>query len=218
MLPSFHIYPTLLDSFGWYKRSENEGAKQEFLNKINRVPMEKTDAMIRGNDFEAAVNEWSRRGRLPDGPVTVHDLTVSPELIGRFSKGMERAMRQVFVEVNLETKYGGVRLYGFIDDILADAAYDTKTTGEYKLGKYRNGWQHPAYLEALHQGGGQISRFVYRITDFEDYYEEEYQYRKEDTERLVKELEHLIEFLEDNRAAISDRKIFTMVSRDKVTR
>ncbi len=218
MQPNFHFYATLLDSFAWYKRNEKEGAKDEFLGRINRVPMEKTDAMIRGIEFENAVNLWAKRGTLPPGPVTVHDLGVSPELIGKFTKGFEKALRQLFVEVNLPTKYGPVRVYGFIDELLADAAYDTKTTKDYSLGKYRNNWQHPSYLEALKHMGGNVSRFVYRITDFEDYFEEEYKYRKEDTDRLIVECEHLIEFVEANRPAITDGKIFGMAGRDKVAR
>lgn len=218
MQPNFHFYATLLDSFAWYKRNQKADAKEEFLGHINRVPTPKTDAMKRGIEFENAVNMWAQRGALPPGPVTVHDLEVSPELIGRFTKGFEKALRQIFVEVNLPTKYGPVRVYGFIDELLADAAYDTKTTGDYDLGKYRNNWQHPSYLEALKSEGAGVNRFVYRITDFEDYFEEEYQYRKEDTERLISECEHLVEFLEANRPAITDRKVFGMAGRDKVTR
>lgn len=215
MLPKYHVYPTLLDSFAWYKRSESEDAKQEFLDRINRVQKPKTDAMLRGIKFEDTVNEWARRGKLPPGPVDVHGVEVQPALIGKFSKGFEMALRQVFVETTLPTCYGAIRLYGYVDDILADAAYDTKTTKDYELGKYRNNFQHPTYLEALSPEG--IARFVYRITDFEDYFEEEYVYRKQDTERLIHESEHLIEFLEANRPAITDLKIFGQVI-DKVSR
>lgn len=217
MPAKYNIYPTLIDSFGWYKRLDKEDGKEEFLNKVNRVPVEKTDAMLRGMAFEDAVNYWARIGKTPPGPVKVHDLEVAPALIGRFATGFEKALRQVFVEVTLPTRYGDVRLYGFVDDILADAAYDTKTTKDYDLGKYRNNFQHPTYLEALRANGSGIRRFIYRITDFEDYFEEEYVYRPEDTQRLVGECEHLIEFLEANRPAIVDRKIFGE-SRDKVTR
>lgn len=208
MLPKYHFYPTLLDSFAWYKRSPKEDAKQEFINRINRVPTPKTDAMIRGIEFENAVNFWAKKGKLPVGPVQVHDLKVSPELIGKFTNGFENALRQIFTEVNLTTKFCSVRVYGFIDEILADSAYDTKTTKEYDLGKYRNNWQHVAYLESLRAAGSNISRFVYRITDFEDFFEEEYLYRKEDTDRLISECEHLIEFLESNHSLITDKKIF----------
>jgi hypothetical protein len=218
MLPKFHVYPTLLDSFAWYKRSEKPEAKQEFLDRINRVPVEKTDAMIRGNAFESAVNYWAGLGKIPPGPVTVHDKQVSPELIGKFSTGFEGALRQVFTEMVLPTRYGDVRIYGFIDDLMGDAVYDTKTTGNYEIGKYRNGWQHPAYLESLRQAGASVGRFIYRITDFEDYFEEEYAYRREDTERLINECEHLYEFLEANRPAINDGRVFGLAGRDKVTR
>jgi hypothetical protein len=131
-----------------------------------------------------------------------------PDIITRFATGMRHASRQVFVEATLPTAYGPVRVYGKVDEILADTAYDTKTTKNYLFPKYLKAWQHPVYLEALKPMG--IGRFVYRITDFEDFYEEEYFYRKEDTDRLISECAQLVECLEVNRARITDRKVFCL--------
>lgn len=206
--PDYQVYATLLDSFAWYKRSEAEGAQQEFLDRINRVETGKSDPMLRGMAFEGIVELAAVEGRFPTEPVRVHDVKCPPAIIEQFARGFEKAARQVFVETILPTQYGNVRVYGKVDEILRDTAYDTKTTKNYTFPKYLRAWQHPVYLEALKPLG--IRRFVYRITDFEDYFEEEYFYRQEDTDRLISECAQLVEFLEANRARVTDRKVFCL--------
>lgn len=206
--PNYQVYATLLDAFSWYKRSEDEKAQQEFLDKVNRVQTPRSDAQLRGLAFELAVEKAAVEGIYPTAPVQVHDRKVPPQIIEQFAQGMGRASRQVFVETTLPTLYGPIRLYGKVDEILGDTAYDTKTTSSYDFPKYLHAWQHPVYLEALRPTG--ISRFVYRITDFEGYFEEEYFWRQSDTDRLISECAQLIEFLEANRARITDRKIFCL--------
>lgn len=205
MQAKYHFYATLLDSFTWFRKSEKADAEQEFLNRVNRVKTPPSDAQLRGMAFEKLINYYAQRGLRPDGPVKAHDMEVAPELIEKFTKGMRAAARQVFVETVLETTHGGVRVYGFIDDLWAGVAYDTKTTGAYEFPKYLDAWQHPAYLTCLK---GQADRFVYRITDFKDYYEEPYHYLPEDTERLLGVCVDLAEWLEHRRDQITDRKIF----------
>ncbi|HLP42025.1 MAG TPA: hypothetical protein VK465_11000 [Fibrobacteria bacterium] len=208
LAPKYQFYATLLDAFAWYKRNESEEGLQEFLDKVNRVEKPKTAPQLRGLAFEIAVEKAAVDGIFPTEPIKVHDKKVRPEVIERFARGMGRASRQVFVETVLSTLYGPVRVYGYVDEILADTAYDNKTTSSYEFPKYLKAWQHPAYLEALRPMG--IGRFVYKITDFEDCYEEEYFYRKEDTDRLISECAQLVECLEANRARITDRKVFCL--------
>ncbi len=214
LAPKYQFYATLLDAFAWYKRSEAEDAQQEFLDKLNRVEKPKTDPQLRGMAFEAAVERAAVGGIYPTEPIRVHDKKVAPEVIERFARGMQHAARQVFVETLLPTLYGPVKVYGFIDEILADTAYDIKTTSHYEFPKFLKAWQHPTYLEALRPMG--IGRFVYKVTDFQDCYEEEYLYRSEDTDRLISECAQLVEFLEANRARITDRKVFCLPPLEKV--
>lgn len=206
--PKYQFYATLLDAFSWYKRSESEEGLQEFLDKVNRVEKPKSDSQLRGIAFEAAVAKAAVEGIYPTESIKVHDKNVKPELIEQFAKGMHGALRQVFVETVLQTQYGQVRVYGFVDEILADAAHDIKTTSSYDFPKYLKAWQHPVYLEALRPM--KIGRFIYRVTDFSEYYEEEYQYNSSDTDRLIGECSHLVEFLEVNRHKITDKKVFNM--------
>lgn len=206
--PSYQVYATLLDSFAWYKRSEKEEALQDFLDRINRVEKPKEAPQLRGLAFEAQVERAAVEGIVPTEPVKVHDVKVPAWIVEKFADGMAAASRQVHVETVLPTLYGPVRIYGKVDEILGDTAFDTKTTGSYEFPKYLKAWQHPVYLECLKPLG--IERFVYRITDFEGYYEEEYRYRASDTDRLISELAQLVEFLEANRARITNRRIFCL--------
>ncbi len=213
MQPKYAFYATLLDAFAWYKRSEAEDAKQEFLDKVNRVKTPPTDPMLRGIAFEAAVVEWSMNPGHVEDVVMVHDTECPGRILHEFTRDWHGSIRQIYVESILPTQYGEVKVYGFVDEILRDTAADIKTTGKYEFPKYLHNWQHPVYLEALKDSG--ISRFKYRATDFRNVYEEEYSYRPADTDRLIAECVHLIEFLEANRPAITDRKIFNLPPLEK---
>jgi hypothetical protein len=206
--PSYQVYATLLDSFAWYKRDESEVAQQDLLDRINRVEKPRTDAQLRGMAFEARVEMAAVGGVYPTEPVLCHDKKVPAWLIEQFAKGRGAAARQVYVETLIPTLYGPVKVYGMVDEILGDTAADIKTTSNYEFPKYLRAWQHPCYLEALRPMG--ISRFVYRITDFEGYFEEEYSYKRSDTDRVISEVAQLVEFLEANRARINNRKIFNL--------
>ena len=47
--PKYRFYATLLDSFYWFLNSESETAEQEFIDKINRVPITDEKALERMN-------------------------------------------------------------------------------------------------------------------------------------------------------------------------
>lgn len=207
MQPKYAFYATLLDAFAWYKKSEQEGALQEFLDKVNRAPFEPTDAILRGQAFERTVDDalaWGVPEDLPD--LRAHDVAYPVSILHTFVDRLRGAVRQVSVETVVDTRYGPVKVYGKADEILRDTVYDIKTTGKYEFPKYLRNWQHPVYLEALKKEG--IHRFVYLVTDFREIYEEEYMHRQEDTDRLISECSHLVETLETLRDRITDKKVF----------
>lgn len=208
MSPKYAVYATMLDAFAWYKKSEADGALQEFLDKVNRVPFEKTDPILRGMAFEDMVDHALKMGipaDLPD-PIHVHDVKCPSDILRVFVERLQGAVRQVHVETVIDTRYGPVKVYGKVDEILRDTAFDIKTTGKYEFPKYLRNWQHPVYLEALKKEG--IRRFVYLATDFREVYEEEYTHNSADTDRLISEVSHLVETLESQREKITDRKVF----------
>lgn len=209
----YHIYPTLLDAFSWYKRSESETALQEFLDKVNRVKTPATDPMLRGIAFNNKI-DWAIKN--PDleidnidgteKTVPIHDTDCPVEIIQEFRDLFSKSAVQVFVESKIETRYGPVRIYGYIDALQGSTIGEFKTTGKYEFPKYLHNWQHPCYLQCL-KGQG-IRRFVYLITDFKEVYREDYHWTQEGEDRLVGICNELIEFLEAKREFITDKKVF----------
>lgn len=126
-----------------------------------------------------------------------------------FSRYLQGAFTQQFVQADLDTQKGKVLLYGYIDELLPFKIVDIKTTSKYQSFKYRNNWQHIVYPYCLIESGNLVSEFEYAVTDFKDTYSEVYIFDIDnDTRRLINHCEHFIEFLEANKERITDKKIF----------
>lgn len=139
--------------------------------------------------------------------------------IAEYFKG---SLSQVFTSAPLETKYGEVELYGYIDELRENKVYDLKTTSRYEFGKYAKYWQRHAYPYALIESGmcTEVNSFEFTayalkggtsrtplITGVQ--YPEVYQYDHEQSKILLRNIcERFCEFLEENRSLITNRKIF----------
>ena len=132
------------------------------------------------------------------------------------------SLSQVFTSATLGTKYGEVELYGYIDELRENKVFDLKTTSRYEFGKYAKYWQRHVYPYTLIESGActEINSFEFTayalkggtgrtplITGVQ--YPEVYQYDHEQSKVLLKGIcERFIEFLEDNRKLITNKKIF----------
>ena len=202
--------------------------RQALIDRINRVPMV-SDAADRGTAFNALVDRLiggdPSRGvtiEAQDGEdgrkyaVTVKGKTyVWSERAARpFAERFDGCMPQTFVEGTIETRGGGVRLYGFTDYIGSTRVYDLKTTRSYERGQYATGWQHIVYPYCLAQMGADITHFEYTVAVGSNnermaLYAEEYIYHADDdTRRLRQRIEEFAAFIEDARREITDEKIF----------
>lgn len=139
--------------------------------------------------------------------------------IAEYFKG---SLSQVFTSATIDTKFGEVELYGYIDELRENKVYDLKTTSKYEFGKYAKYWQRHAYPYTLIESGmcTEINSFEFTayalkggtsrtplITGVQ--YPEVYQYDHEQSKVLLKEIcERFCEFLEDNRSLITNKKIF----------
>lgn len=139
--------------------------------------------------------------------------------IAEYFKG---SLSQVYTAATLETKYGEVELYGYIDELRENKVFDLKTTSRYEFGKYAKYWQRHVYPYTLIESGActEINSFEFTayvlkggtsrtplITGVQ--YPEVYQYDHEQSKVLLKDIcERFIEFLEENRELITNRKIF----------
>lgn len=132
------------------------------------------------------------------------------------------SLSQVYTSSTFDTKYGEVELYGYIDELRENKVFDLKTTSRYEFGKYAKYWQRHVYPYTLIESGActQINSFEFTsytlrggtsrtplITGIK--YPEVYQYDHEQSKVLLKDIcERFIEFLEENRDKITNRKIF----------
>lgn len=206
----YKLYPSLMDSFAWMLRSEDENAVTEFVNRVNRVGFEPSDALLRGSQIDQMMIDLAEGKGVAasDGMVRIHDQDVSLEVIRQLHVRLLGSVRQVAVQSVIPTRFGDVLAYGRADNVLRDECIDLKSTGRYEFPKYLHSFQRPVYLEGLRQQG--IDRFTFLVTDFRDVYEEPYHRTEEDRDRLIDHCERLIEFLEANRHRITDRKIFAL--------
>lgn len=121
------------------------------------------------------------------------------------------AIPQVFTSATLNTKYGEVLLYGYIDELMPTSVHDIKTTGNYDFPKFKDHFQHLVYPYCLIQNGMDISKFEYNILCWKDMqtYTETYLFNPErDIPILTDFVEDFITFLNDNKQLITDKKIF----------
>lgn len=143
------------------------------------------------------------------------EFTFPISLCREFANYFKGALTQQRVEAILPTAFGDVLVYGFIDELMPTSVHDIKTTGSYSVGKFKDHYQHLVYPYALIQNGNDIRTFEYNIVEFNkggyvvDTYTETYVFNPErDVPILTNHCEEFIKFLEENRALITDKKIF----------
>jgi hypothetical protein len=139
--------------------------------------------------------------------------------IAEYFKG---SLSQVFTSATIDTEFGEVELYGYIDELRENKVFDLKTTSRYEFGKYSKYWQRHIYPYTLIESGActEINSFEFTayvlkggtsrtplITGVQ--YAEVYQYNHEQSKMLLKNIcERFCQFLEDNRDLITNKKIF----------
>lgn len=207
-----------------------ERSKQDLIDKINRVPFD-SEAADKGTCFNEVVDclienrntDKMQVSRVKDANGKVTALSVkykdrefqySLELCKDLADYFKGAVTQYYCEAVLPTRYGNVKLYGYLDELMPKRIHDIKTTSRYEAFKFRDHWQHIVYPYCLRSEGNDVSEFEYDIVkwgkDLEyDFFTEVYKYNEAvDKPRLINHCEGLIEFLQANRDLITDKKIF----------
>ena len=291
----YRFYASLLDAFtefldvkaeeffykdengDWHMNMNQEGelhyseeevydlAKQELIDKINRVDQGPSEAADKGTAFNEIVDcivlgKRSTRDdvkirllkeydevrevgsvSLADGKPDYYDYWVEkvkqPCLyagINGFSfyfdiqfakdaaKYFKGSVCQLLTSAPIETKYGVVELYGYPDYIKENKVYDMKTTKQYQWGKYERKWQKHVYPYTLITSGKCTEVHEFEYTCFKlsggssrtplitgQMFPEVYTFDYETSKRMLQQqCERLIEFLEQNKELITDKKIF----------
>ena len=197
----------------------NEKSFKELIDRINRVPFESV-AADKGTAFNEVVDCIIEHRKSDKMDIKSDDKNIKVcyknntfafpiTLCREFASYYKGAITQKEVEAIIDTRYGDVLLYGYIDELMPMSVHDIKTTSRYSSFKFRNHWQHMVYPYCLIKNGNEIRTFEYNITDFRNTYTETYVFdEKRDIPVLTSFVERFIEFLEVNRNLITDKKIF----------
>lgn len=212
-----------------------EQREQELIDSINRVPHGPIEAADKGTCFNEIVDcllehrNSSREDvviRSEDNVIIANlngfEFPFDKEMCKETAKYFSGSIPQFYCSGTIETRYGLVELYGYVDEIIRDKVYDIKTTSSYSFGKFENCWQKEVYPYCLMKSGyiDRVSEFEYTVFQLTKpsqktpiikgtMYKEVYTYDYEaSTKRLKAFLERFIEWLEAHRDKITDKKIF----------
>lgn len=205
----------------------------DLINKINRVPYE-SEAAAKGTQFNNVI-DLLVEGKTKDDKhelildadnVTIMDweegeggvknysnkFTFPLDLSREFADYYEGAVSQVFVKGTVDTCFGDVDIYGYLDYLLPFSVHDLKTCKYYQGGKFRKHWQHICYPFCLNYQGNEIERFEYNITDFKKTYTELYMYKAERDVPLLRNIcELFINFLKTYNDLITDTRLYNYI-------
>ena len=211
-------------------KTEEEFEQEQFqslIDRINRVPIDSEPA-DRGTVFNEVIDciinkntseKVQMKSDKENNTITAHynnrtfvfPLDMCRMVAGNYTD----AISQVLTSGLIETKYGLVELYGYIDELMPVTIVDIKVKSKYSAFSFKNNWQHRVYPFCLQQEGVNVSDFAYDIYVLSDSnylketHKELYSYSPErDIKALTLHCEGLIEFIETNRHLITDKKIF----------
>lgn len=212
----------------------------ELIAKINREEGIVTEAASKGTIFNEVVDcIIHHRPCSIDGATIASEPSPSPIIRTTidgfeflFDKSLCRnmaahfpdAVSQLKVEATIDTCYGTVGLYGYVDELLRDRVYDIKTTKRYVFGNYSKYWQRHVYPYCLIESGAcvDIKAFEFTIAELKggtersplivgDIYTEVYDYDHVKSTQLIRQqCERFCEFLHDHRKMITDTKIYNL--------
>lgn len=221
MKPKYRFYATLLDSYQYYLTSNQDEAFQELINKINRVPYERSDAAKKGVAFNNLVDYINRTGVRPQAIflkrydkyyIDWDGFKFEAETVYGFADYFDGAASQVFTTAELDTGIALVELYGFADKVRKNMTFDIKCSNSYEFPMFTLNWQHKVYPYCFNKNSIFIDLFEYTVTDYNNLYKEQYVYNAvKDIPLLQSVCNAFITFLETHRALITDKKVFALI-------
>lgn len=168
----------------------------DLIERINRVKKPTTNAQQKGIDFEKAVI-------LGQGEEFFEESVIE--------KTRNLLPQKYKTQFYVESRHKNCLIYGYVDLVGNDVAFDLKTTHTYTPNRFHQNHQN-LYLLGLQKYG--IEQLNYVITDFQEVYVESYHLNSYDFNPLYTEIEAFIDFLEDHKKFIRDKKIFDQKAND----
>lgn len=120
--PKYLITPSLLNAWKYAISPDNDyGNLEDFIKVLSREPMEETEAIRIGFQYE--------------------------EFMIKNYEPTKNGCYQVKLSKDIKTNTGNYVLYGRLDCLKAGIIFDYKYTGSYDVGKFYSNNQTPIYLE-----------------------------------------------------------------------
>jgi hypothetical protein len=192
----YKVYPTLLNQFYLFKTQAKKAdgsimvTQADLMASINREPRPQTESQTKGVNFENAIVTGKGEEEFPT------------QIIEKVRQLLPKSYR---TQVMSKFQVGKTEIYGFVDLVGENRAIDLKTTASYSPGKFQMNFQN-LYLLGLKAKG--ITQLDYIITDFTEVYQETYQLRSYNFNPMLLMVEEFTRFLELNKKAINNPKIF----------
>lgn len=214
----------------------------DLLDSINRVDGRYGEAAAKGTAFNEIVDCLieHRKSNNPDcviysttnasgvkvirSEIDGYTLDFDVALCREAAYYFSGSLTQYYVNATMETSFGTVLLYGFIDEWVGNKMFDIKTTGKYSWGKYENGWQRHVYPWCAIESGDttEVESFSYYVVEWVSQrkgdplkakcvYEETYTYDHEESGRKIRDmLESFLTWLLERKkmGLIQDKRIF----------
>lgn len=196
-----YLYYAKTDFEVYGERSEEIEAKarQDFLNTLNKVKLEKSPAMLKGIQFEDAIRsitEGNNRDENIKMPKNANPLDYP--LLNRLTDDEYKCASEIaekvkggMWQVKLSKKIGDYLLFGYADVIKRDVINDIKRVNQYaEIGKYEPSIQHLIYLEC-----SPLEHFKYLICDGKSNFEEYYHKDADNRDKLIGRIDEMVGFI-----------------------
>lgn len=185
------ITQSLLNAWNYMfscREDNEEAAKQDFLQALNRIPIEETKEMVCGKAFEQEV--YTAATGLPRTPHPEWEPGI--QQIASIIRGAAIQVRQ---SREIEIAGNVFLVYGILDALKAGTIYDIKFCSKpFKdvelTGKYMESPQHPAYFYIVPEAAD----FQYLVSDGADLYIE--RYLRNDTPYIGNAIAEFMQFLD----------------------
>ncbi len=179
---------------GDYKLTPDEmylKIEAELIDSINRCPKEPNEAADKGTAFNEIVdclierrkssrddckiyscyNQGGVNGiRVARAEINGFTFDYDLKLCREVAKVFEGSLTQFFTCASIDTRYGEVEIYGFIDEWVGNEVVDIKTTGtgKYAFWKFERKWQRHAYPYCVIESGltTDEERFTYYVIEW----------------------------------------------------
>ena len=175
-----YITPSFYSSVHYWRNKE-DGDIQELYDLIDKKPVETTELMQAGIDFEDDV------ARVCGG-----DYVSADPVANEIASIVKGCLWQEKISVDVDTPFGIIRVYGRMDCVKRDWIYDIKNVRRYEMGKYFDSIQHLAYMKATG-----IKNFKYLVKCGTNCYYEEYREDDANKNLLAERVTDLIWWLKN---------------------